>query len=99
MLNEIICIVKKNRGSYHYLINRVRVNRVVEAGIEIVEKVNHLKGCRTRGYGCEANDVREINRDLAKLLGIDGHAELQFLGDRTRNTEPKYDNFFPKTLK
>lgn len=74
--------------SCDYLVNRVRVNRVVEASVEIVEKINHLKGCRTRGYRREANDVREINRDLAKLFGIDGHAELQFLGDRARNTEP-----------
>jgi hypothetical protein len=68
-------------GHSDYLVNCVRVNRVVEASVQIVKKINHLKGRRACGYRREANDVREINRDLSKLFGIDGHAELQFFGD------------------
>lgn len=72
---------------YDYLVNRVRINRVVEASIQIIEKINHLKRRRTRGYRCEANDVREVNGNFAKLFRIDRHAELQFFGDQTRNIE------------
>lgn len=77
-----------------YLVDRVCVNCVVEASVEIVEKIDHLKGCRARGYCRETDNVGEINRDLAKLLGVDGHAELQFLGDRAESIEPSLPIYF-----
>lgn len=71
-----------------YLVDRVRVNCVVETSVQIVEEIDHLKGRRARGYRREADNVRKVNRDLAKLLGVDGHAELQFFGDRAESTDP-----------
>jgi len=77
-----------NNSLLRYLVDRVRVDRVVEAGVQVIEKVDHLKRRRARGYRREADNVREVDGDLAELLGVDGHAELQLLGDRAESIEP-----------
>lgn len=92
-MNFLKPLNKKFNKNFIYLVDGVRVNRVVEAGVEIVEKIDHLKGRRARGYCRETDNVREINRDLAKFFGIDGHSELQLFGDRAENIEHQVRRF------
>lgn len=87
-LNFVNKLIEKSRDYFNYLVDRVSVNRVVEAGVQVVEKIDHLKGRRARGYRCETDNVRKVDRDLPKLFRVDGHAELQFFGDRTENSAP-----------
>lgn len=70
---------------WNYLVDCVRVNRVVEAGVQVVEEIDHLKGRWACGYRREANDVREVNCDFAEFLGIDWHTEFQLFGDRAES--------------
>ena len=46
---------------YSYFVNVKHGDDVIEAGVEVIQEVNHLHGRAHAGDGREADDVREVD--------------------------------------
>lgn len=72
--------------AFHHLIYSICVDRGIEAGIQVVQKIDYLERGRVCRDGREANDVREIDCYFTEFFGINGHAQLQFLSNRAKRS-------------
>lgn len=82
-------------GSTHF-VDVVQSNDGIKVCVEVVEQVDHLDGFTESRDGCETDDVAEVQRDLAEVLGYDGFACLQRFGHGPER-EPWRLNLTPAT--
>lgn len=61
-------------GMIEYLINRVSVDGGIKTSIEIVEKIDHLEGCRTGRDDGETNDIGKVDGNFLKFFRINVHS-------------------------
>ena len=64
-----------------HLVHVVGVDGGVEARVQVVEEVHDLEGSGVGRNRREADYVGEVYRYFFEFLGVDGHAQLELLGD------------------
>ena len=78
---------------YSYLVNVKHGDDVIEAGVEVIQEVNHLYGRAHAGEVRELNDVREVDGGGGVDLWVDRLSHLQLVRNYTAsNNEPTAPN-------